>query len=267
MYDLLVMDLRRIRKSRCLYILLGVQAVMLLFVCGMILLLTNPGLRDMLNSWGMEVTQEEYTQMAALLDLSMAEALFQASLQGGFYFALLYGLTGALICHDFHSGFAKNIFSLREKRVGYAISKFLAMELVNVIFFLFEAVVFWLLCCIMGLKFAPLSLLEYAKLLPVVLAIGGGFAAQAMAVAFFTRSQGVCIGAAILLAGGVVPMLLSRVLEFFKISILDKLLYGAMSSLTFPLEGNRFWNPILVGIAWTIIYFPVAAVLLKKKDI
>lgn len=267
MFDFLRMDLRRIRKTRSFYILLAIQGIAILFSSFMLLLLIDPKLREMALGWGMEITVNDYTEMAALLNHSMAEAYHSVLIQGGFFFVILYAYTTTMICGDFSSGFAKNIFSLREKRIGYAVSRFLALEIVNVIYFVVTVLIFEAFCRITGLAFQRSSLLEYGKLLLVVLTVGGAFMAQGMLVAFLTRSQGAGIGAAFLLGGGVVTEFLMYVAGFFHLSIGNKTLYGVAGSLQFPLTGKALWYPMLVGVIWTVIYFVLAAVILQKKDV
>lgn len=268
MLNMLRMDFRRMIRSKMFYIGFLCMVAGLLVTIITLRTVTDPELRQQAIDKGMEITANDQSEFAEVLNMTQTEALCSTVYNGGFFFMALYMVAVLFVCSDFGSGFAKNIFSYSGGRWRYFLSKLLCMAAVCLIWIVGTIVMFWLLCTMGHLKFRPVGAGEYGMFIGAYLLIGIAYAAQAIFLSVLLRSEGAGIAASILIPAGVVVSLAEMMLNAFGISIASNTLYGSAQGMTaFLVNHTSPVRLLIVTAAWLVIWTVVGILTLRRKDI
>lgn len=274
MFDMMRMDFRRILKSKSIYICLLILLVTIAGFLFIFKLSIDEQMRSSIEAGGAvfmmngeEMTGEQlaaaYTQIPAIAILS--STIFR----GGVFFIVIAILTSLFICSDFDSGFAKNIFSLRNRRFTYVLSKWIAMQSVSLVFILFLIGEFILFCHLFSLPFRETPLEEYAKFTLIFWLTGGGFSAMLTFVSVLFRNKAVSVGSALLLASGTVLTIIDSITTALKLDFIhyDFTLYGCIQDISFPVTAEKLSLCLGAGLVWTFVWLVLSIFILQKKDI
>lgn len=268
MLNMLRMDLRRIFRSKMFYIAFLCLTLGILLTIVTLRTVTDPKLRQQAIDAGMEITASDESDFNEIRSLTQTQALCSTVYNGGFFFVALYIVAVLLVCSDFHSGFAKNIFSFYGGRWRYFVSKLLCMTAVCAIWIVGTFFVFWLTCFLGNLKFADAGPVNYGMFFGGYLLIGIAFCAQAIFMSVLFRSEGAGIAASLILPGGIAAALFDAILGLFGISFLDKTLYGSVQHMTgYLVMGSPVMKMLIVTAAWFVVWTVLSLWTLHKKDI
>ena len=267
MLNMLRMDLRRMFRSRMFYIAFLCLTAGILIMIIMLHTITDPELREQAIDAGMKFTTTNDSDFDEIRQMSETEALCSTIYSGGFFFVALYVVAVLFLCSDFSSGFAKNIFSFYGGRWCYYVSKLLCMTIVCALWILGSFFIFRLCCIVCGMDFARSALTEYLRVFLEYLFIGVAFSAQGIFLSVWLRSEGGGI-AAIVLAGGIVPVMLEALLGNWGISIVYKTLYGSVQAVTENINsGSPVGGAMAVTAVWLAIWSALSLFALYKKDV
>ena len=131
MFNLLSMDLYRVKRSKSVYVCFLLLAAATVLVYGIMWLLETPQGQEIALRIGLLVPQE-LTEAESILDGIDSLGFFrQICLDGGMY-NVVFGIWVMLfICADFQSGFIKNIMALHQNRWNYIGSKIMTAWIVD----------------------------------------------------------------------------------------------------------------------------------------
>lgn len=268
MFNLLRMELRRLIRSKSPY-------VALLWVLGILLMagitmrtVSDPELAAEAARKGMEITVEDQDEFDKIMEGSLLQSLYTGIYtSGGAVVIALYIVITLMVCSDYDSGFAKNIFSLRHRRGGYVISWMIAMQILSLILNL-AAIGFWAFFVRMaGMRFSSNSLQEYLWFLLLFQAIGGGFCAQAMAFALITRSKAFGAVASLVMCGGIAAALIETIFGLKQVSVMKWTLYGTSQSIVFPIQAGHVLAPFGIALVWMVFWIAVGVIVVQKRDV
>lgn len=134
MFNLLRMDLYRIKRSKFIYVcfvcMLAVIALCYLLVW---LMGTPEGQKTALKIGMLELSELEEGQN--LLEGANLLGMFRESNMDGGLYNLIFGIAVALlVCGDYQQGFMKNIMPLHRERWTYVSSKLMASAILNLLY-------------------------------------------------------------------------------------------------------------------------------------
>ena len=131
MFNLLSMDLYRVKRSKSVYVCFLLLAAATVLVYGIMWLIETPQGQEIALRIGLLVPQE-LTEAESILDGIDSLGFFrQICLDGGMY-NVVFGIWVMLfICADFQSGFIKNIMALHQNRWNYIGSKIMTAWIVE----------------------------------------------------------------------------------------------------------------------------------------
>ena len=202
MFNLLRMDLYRMKRSKSVYVCFFSMLVVIFICYGMVYLMGTPegqktakkiGMLTVYDSQGNVVSDSEMTAMleegeSLLEGVDLLEMFREADIDGGMYH-VLFGIAVALfVCADYNGGAMKNIMALHRNRWPYIGSKLMAAGILN------------LLYLILGFGFNCLMNLLFGKMVPPadwgsilfylawVWLVSMAFAALIIALCVLTRS-------------------------------------------------------------------------------
>lgn len=268
MFNLLRMELRRLLRSKSPYIAVLWIAGLLLLEVITIRTVSDPELAAEAARKGMEITVEDQDEFGKIMEGSVLQSLYTGTFaNGGAVIVALYIVITLMVCADYDSGFAKNIFSLHHRRGGYVISWMIAMQILSLVLNLL-AIGFWTLFSWMaGMRFAVNGLQEYLYFLFLFQAVGGGFCAQAMAFALITRSKAFGTVASLVMCGGIAAGVVEMVFGLKQMSVLKWTLYGASQGVAFPLQPGHVLSSSGIALAWMFFWMAVSMIVVQKRDV
>lgn len=277
MFNLLRMDLYRMKRGKSLYVCLGIMLVMIVFTLCMIWLVATPQGRPAavyLGIYPAEEQAEEGGFQAVVADddimagVDTLVMLRQTSMDGGVY-NLVFGIWVMLfVCADYQSGFIKNVMAMHQNRWKYVISKIVTAGIVSLFYLIAQYVFVLIMNRLLG-NMAPCSpfgdvlfYLTWAWLLTVA------FAALTILVCVWTRSVAAGALTAVLLGSGMVQGPLYMLLDMVHAGGWMK--YTIYHTL--DLGPNHYAAPVdlyvyAVGVGFLVLYAAAAGVVLKKQDI
>ena len=268
MLNMLRMDLRRMFRAKMMFIAFLCLSAGILISIITLRTVTDPELRQQAIDAGVEITSDDQTDFNAIRSLTETQALCTTIYSGSFIFVALYIIVVLFVCNDYSSGFAKNIFSFYGGRWCYYVSKLLCMTIVCALLILGSFFIFRLCCIVCGMDFARSDLTEYLRVFLEYLFIGVAFSAQGIFLSVWLRSEGGGIAAAIVLAGGIVPVMLEALLGNWGISIVYKTLYGSVQAVTENINsGSPVGGAMAVTAVWLAIWSALSLFALYKKDV
>ncbi len=268
MFNLLRMDLYRMKRSRSVYVCLGLLLLASVACYAMIWLLATPQGQETAIRIGM-LTAEETQQYQSMLDgVDTLEMLREIALDGGAYCAIFGICVILFVCMDHQSGFVKNILALYQNRWVYVGSKLLAAAILNLLYLILNYLFVLLLNILFGrmLPWAPLgNVLFY---MAWIWLLTTAFAAMMLLVCVCTRSAAAGVFTALLVGSGVVAEFLHWILTTFHLG--DWMKYSIYMTLgTGPSEYTS-WQDLkvfAVGAGFLLLYSLFAGIVLKERDI
>ncbi len=268
MFNLLRMDLYRVKRGKSVYVCLGLLLVITVLAFWLMWLLGTPKGQETALRIGM-LTLEETAEAEGILEGIDSLGFFrQICLDGGMY-NLVFGVWVMLfVCGDFQSGFIKNVLALHQNRWNYLCSKVITVCIVDFCFL----VTHLLFALLMNQMFG--ELVPYAGWKDVLFYLSWvwfvtlAFAALIICICVLTRSVAAGSVAAVLLGGGIVVVALYGILDMFHIG--EWLKYSIY--LTCSMGSGRYISVrdlyvYAVGFGFLILYTVIAGIVLKKKDI
>lgn len=268
MFNLLSMDLYRVKRSKSVYVCFLLLMAATVLAYGMMWLLGTPQGQEIALRIGM-IIPEETAEAGSILDGIDSLGFFrQICLDGGMY-NVTFGIWVMLfVCADFQRGFIKNIMALHQNRWNYIGSKIMTAWIVDGCYLVLHL----LFALLMNRLFDDLT--PYAGwkdilfYLSWVWFVTAAFAALIILICVLTRSVEAGSLAAVLLGGGPVVMVLYRVLNMFHLG--DWLEYSIyMTCAMGPQKYTSVKNLYVyaVGFGFLLLYTLLAGIVLKKKDI
>ena len=121
MINLLRMDLYRLKRSKSVYICLGILMAITVLAFSMIYLLATPQGRNYALKIGL-LDNSETEEAQAIVNGADSLDMFRETCMDGGVFGCVIGIIITLfMCGDFQNGFIKNIMSLHRTRWKYTI--------------------------------------------------------------------------------------------------------------------------------------------------
>lgn len=268
MFNLLRMDLYRMKRSKSMYVCLGLLLSATILMYDLLWLMATPSGQAAAMRVGM-LTAEEGKELLHMLDGADVLMMFrQIGLDGGFY-NVVFGIWVMLfVCMDYQSGFAKNIMALHQNRWNYIGSKLLTASIVDLFYLItnFAAVL------LVNALFE--NLVPYTNAADVLFYISWAwllttaFSGLVILICVCTRSVAAGALTVVLLGGGVLVMAMYKILSIFHIGDwLKNTIY-----LTLAMGPDRYTSPedlrvFAVGIVFLVLYPVLAGIVLRKQDI
>ncbi len=268
MFNLLRMDLYRIKKSKFVYVCFGCLLAVIFLCYGMVYLMATPkGQETALKIGLLQLSQLEESR--ALLDGTDLLGMFRESnMDGGMYNLILGVAVALLVCGDYQGGFIKNIMSLHRERWTYVGSKLMAAGILNFLY-LILSYGFNILMNLAFHKMVPwgnwketLFYLSWAWILTT------GFAALIILLSVLSRSITIGVLGAVLGGSGLIVMLLSNILGQFHIT--GWLEYTIYYNITYGPSAYTAIGDLrgaAVGLIFIVLYTAVSIISILKRDV
>lgn len=268
MFNLLHMDLYRARKSKSVYVCLGIQLLAIVISFGVLWLMTTPQGHAYSVRIGM-LTVEDTKEMTDTLDGVDILLMFRQICMSGGMHNVVFGIWVMLfVCMDFQGGFIKNVMALHQNRWNYIGSKLMTAGIVNFCYlslqFLFTVLVNRLFGnMVSGAGWGDIGFyLTWAWLLTTA------FSALLILICIQTRSTAAGAVAAVLLGGGAVVSLLYEVLGIFHMEEwLNHTIYLTLAMGPGQYRSVRDLSVYATGAGFLVLYTGAAGLILKRQDI
>ncbi len=288
MANLLRMDFYRLIKGKMLWIFLGIVVVIVAVLTGIFgFVNTDAGREFMMNAAqgsgtvvvGVGNTSSFNTgevEMEAVLstmfDISQIQYVNQSFTSGGALLILLFLLVALFVAVEFESGFAKNVFSVRQNKLGFFVSKLIVMLVVTVVFLLFGTVLSMLGSVLIGLDLIASSPAEWAVWFGATLLVIFAYELIVAALVWTTRNKVAGVVLAVLFAAGLIGGLLAQGLGFFfpNTEVIHSLLYTSLQATSTGTEGIEalgLTTILVVGALYAVIAGAAGLLALKKRDV
>lgn len=268
MFHLLRMDLYRIKRSKSVYVCLGVLLIGTVMSMGLFWLLTSPQGQEIALRIGM-LEVDERQEVASILDGMDILAMFRQICMDGGTYSLIFGIWVMLfVCMDFQSGFIKNIMALHQNRWGYIGSKLMAAGIVD-----FCYLVLYLLCVMLMNRLLGnmVSASEWGDLLFYLgwaWLLTAAFAALIILVCVLTRSVAAGALAAVFLGSGMVVSILYGLLDMFHMAgWLEHTIYMTLAMGPGHYGSVQDLYVYVTGAAFLLLYAVGAGIVLERQDI
>ena len=259
MINLLRMDLYRLKRSKSVYICLGILMAITVLAFSMIYLLATPQGRNYALKIGL-LDNSETEEAQAIVNGADSLDMFRETCMG-----IIITL---FMCGDFQNGFIKNIMSLHRTRWKYIGSKLAAAGILN-FFFL---IVCFLFNSLMNLLFH--NMVSYAALadtlfyLALAWFINTAFSALVILTCILTRSTAAGVMTSLLLCGGIIQSFLGQITSLFHMDgWLKYTLYYNMSAAPSAYSGIGDLKGAVVGLVFMVFYAATAAFFITRQDI
>lgn len=286
MLNLLRMELRRIFRSKSIYIILAALIGIIVIALGTMKLVTSPALVDQARESGMEFDESDQEDAREFQESTQADFLSNLLFNGGLMVVLMAIFGSICTIEDFSTGFAKNVFVFHTKHSSYIISKLIMLASVAAFFLIALTGATILLFRVMGFD-NPLGNASGLLLMFVIGWMGlTAFLAQNLFFCVATRNAAVSSILSIACGLGTVAGALDLISGLFGFHVAEfspsySILMApyisssteiANNSILSLMLGNSLTIPapvlsILVSAAWTVIYTLLASAVLKRKDI
>lgn len=266
MFNLLRMDLYRLRRSRSIYICFAFLLVMSVICFWFVWMTATPqgnafaaklGIAETLMEDRLSV--ENYDTLVLFREIAM---------DGGAYSAILGILVAIFVCLDFQSGFLKNIMSLHRHRWKYVISKVITAGILSFLYLTLQ----YAFCLLLNVLFGHLvpftglsSLLFY---LPNAWLNTTAFSALIIMICFFTRSSAAGVLTALLLGSGIIQTIVHGFLSLFHVDGWQN--YTLYCNLVFApssYTGTGCLRVFAVAFVFLVLYSGIASISLTRQDI
>ena len=268
MFNLLRMDLYRIKRSKSLYVCLGVMLFMMVMVMGMVWLVATPQGQDTALHIGM-LSPEDLKDGSSMLEGENTLSMFRQNGMDGGSYSLIFGIWVMLfVCADYQNGFIKNIMALHQNRWNYVGSKVLAAGVVNLFYLLIQFLFLLLLNQLFGIRVPCTGWKDVLFYLSWVWLLTTAFAALIILICVITRSVAAGALAAVFLGTGSLVMPLYGILQQFRLGEwLKYTIYMTMNRGADQYHSLSDLSVYLIGVVFLLRYGGLAGVILRKQDI
>ena len=286
MMNLLRMDFYRLIKGRMLWVFLGIIVVVVALMTVFFAFLHSDAGKDFLmnsvqdgsgtivragGAVSLDAPADVDAMLTSMFDLTQIEYVTQAFAYGGGMYILLFLLVVLFCAAEFESGFAKNVFSVRQSKTAFFASKFILMIVVSVVFLLFGTALSMLSAAILGIDLRASTPTEWLTWLGLSALVTLAYELILAAVVWLVRNKVAGIVLAVMLAVGVIGGLLSWILGFFFGSdALKALLYTGMKATgagSAGIEELGVTTIVVVSVIYAVVAIAAGLVALKKRDV
>lgn len=268
MFNLLRMDLYRVRKSKSVYICFGILLAATAAIFGLLWLMAVPRGQGLAVRAGM-LTVAETAELSDVLKGVDSLVMFrQTCLDGGTY-NLVFGIWIMLfVCSDFQSGFIKNVMALHQNRWKYVGSKIVTAGIVDFCYLILHLMFTLLMNRLFG------NMVPYAELGDCVFYLSwawlvtAAFAALVILICVLSRSVAAGAVGTVLFSSGVIVTVLYSLMNTFHMG--SWLKYSIYLTLSMGPGEYTAWKDLYVyavGAGFLILYTAVAGVVLRRRDI
>lgn len=268
MFNLLRMDLYRVKRSKSVYICFGILLVATVTLFGMLWLMATPKGQEWAIHVGMLNAQDVKESADILKGVDSLGIFRQIGLDGGAY-SVIFGIWLMLfICSDFQSGFIKNVMALYQNRWSYVGSKVVTAGIVNFCYLLLHLLFTLLMNLLFGKMVPYVDLGEYVFYMSWVWLVTSAFAALVILLCVLTRSVAAGAVGTVFLGGGAVVMPLYGILNTFHMG--GWLKYSIYMTLGMGPGEYTAWQDLYVyavGAGFLIFYTALTGIVLKRQDI
>lgn len=263
MFNLLRMDLYRLKRTKSLYICLAFLLAMTILAYWMIWRFQDP---EGLGAGEMSLALQSTVETLKSYDLLM---MFRDSGIDGGVFTTITGILAALfVSLDFSSGFMKNIMALHRDRWKYVASKLLTAGILNFVF-LAALLVYNLLVNTCFGTLVPNSAVDSLAFYFVhTWTVSMGFSALFILVILLTRSSAMGVAAVLVLGSGLGQTLLLNFTALFHMTEwCDYTLYANLAYGPVRYSGMADWKGAVVGLVFSAVYSLLGCIVLTRRDI
>lgn len=266
MFNLLRMDLYRLKRSRSVYICFAILFVMTIICFWFVWMTATPqgdafaakiGIAESLREDRLSV--ENYDTLLMFREIAM---------DGGGYSVILGILVTLFVCLDFQSGFMKNIMSLQRSRWKYIISKTITAGILSGIYLILQYA-FCILLNLMSRQMVPFTdFRDVLFYLANAWINTTAFSALIIMICVFARSGSAGILTALLLGSGIAQTILLGFTGLFHMTGWQYYtLYYNLVLAPSSCSGIGDLRGIVVGLVFLVFYSVIAAVSLARQDI
>lgn len=270
MFNLLRMDLYRIKRSPSVYICLAILLSLSALCCWLVWLMETPDGRQTAMKMGMfelEELAELEAEGNALADMDLLEMFRDVGMDGGFYCSILGIVVALFVCMDFQSGYIKNIMAAHRNRWTYVVSKVLTAGFVNFLYLLIS----FGFCLLMNFLFHLVPFTSWNNILFYLAwawLISTAFTSLIIAICIFTRSAALGILGTILFGSGIIVTFLSYLTNLFHLGQwADYTLYFNMTYGPSVCTGIGDLKIFAIGLVFMALYTAAASSALTRQDI
>lgn len=268
MFNLLRMDLYRMKRSKSVYICFGCILGVIFLSYLMVWLLATPKGQETALRIGMLEPAEIQEGQAMLAEADLLAMFREANMDGGMY-SLIFGIAVTLlVCGDYTGGFVKNIMSLHRQRWAYIGSKLMAVGILNFLYLILSFVGNIVVNQLFG-RMVPgadwkdvLFYLGWAWLLTM------GFAALIILLCVLSRSTTIGVLGAVLGGSGLIVSILYNITSQFHLG--GWLEYTIYYNLTYGPSAYTSAGDLrgaVIGMAFAAIYTAGAVATVIKQDV
>lgn len=265
MFNLLRMDLYRLKRSKSVYICLGFLFLMAFLGYWIVWMGMTPQGREAATNMGIIITEidagvpEQYDTITIFREVGM---------DGGTYNIILGIVTALFVCLDFGSGFMKNIMSLHRERWKYIGSKLLTVGILNFSYLILQYGFTLLLNLYFDQVASPAAFADVLYYLSNAWLLSTAFAALIILICVLTRNAAAGILSAIVLGSGLLVTALSYITGLFGMN--GWMEYTLYYLITYGPSGyTGIWDlkGVATGLAFLTTYSFLAMVSLTRRDI
>lgn len=263
MFNLLRMDLYRLKRSRYVYICLGILLLLTSLAYWMVWLESTPQGRETAMKLGMvEIEADSWPQYDTV-------SMFQdVGMSSGAYNTILGIVIALFVCVDFGSGFIKNIMSLHRQRWKYIGSKLLTAGILSFFYIILQYGFSLLLNQYFDRIAAPAALTDILFYLSKAWFLTVAFASLVILVCVLARSIAIGILGVIAFSSGLLVQMLSFITGLFGINKwTEYTLYYSLTYAPTGYTGIGDLKGVLIGFVFLSVYSFLAMVSLSRRDI
>lgn len=269
MFNLLRMDLYRLKRSKSVYVCFGILLLATVVTFGLLWIIETPQGQETAVRIGMFSAGELQEEAPSILEGVDFLLMFrQICLDGGMY-NLIFGVWVMLfVCMDFQSGFIKNVMALYHNRWNYIGGKLMTAGIVNACYLVLHLLSALLMNKLFGNMVPDAKWEDIAFYLSWAWLLTTAFAALIIMVCVLTRSTAAGALAAVLLGGGVVVSMLYGILDIFHAGEWMKYtIYLTLAMGPGHYASIQDLHVYAVGAGFLLLYTVIAGSILKKQDI
>ena len=270
MLNLLRMDIRRLFRSKSLYICLIIMCATTIFTFGFMFLMCSPAIMKMAieNNWAIAIIYEDPSDMAAITGSDFLTLFHQTNISGGMLPLTTAILAALFVCVEFDGGFIKNIMASHENKWDYILSKVISFGLVNLLYLVVTIALDGLMNLAAGSLFTFNPLPDTLFYLFSVWMIVNAFCALILLIVMLSRSVAAGVAGSIFLCSGAVVMIVNSILGIFKANgIMNYTLYMNLALCPMKYNGAGDLRALAVGAAFLVIYTVLSKLVLSRRDI
>ena len=268
MFNMLCMDLRRLFKSRSLYAVLGIAAVLLMLTTVMARSLSDPETLSAMAEQGAEVDESDRMMGEYLRSMPPLELMHEA-LGSGFLLVMTgIGMT-LFVNSDFSNGFIKNTCCIRPRRRDYVFAKVLLAGVYSGIVTALSVLLMLLVPLLIHMYPAPDAPLEILRYALWMWPPHWTFALMALALVLLTRSSTLGIILSLVAGSGLSAVLLGTLGSLLRLPPFERyFLAVVVRGMYTPESGITSIGSILAcTAAWAVVYGAGSLISMKKRDI